>query len=129
MLLSITFELRIATLNPLSILTLGYLIASNPDCLAQSAIKGNAVYALHMTKMPGNLQTTIAKPQMRTIYLKLPLKQPRFHWTFKSRHDFLSGKLVLRIKRGDEITEIDIFNGDPLLMMGTIKTANTFSSE
>jgi general secretion pathway protein G len=72
-------------------------------------VMGTVVNALHMTKMPKNIQTTMAEPQMRKISLKLPLQQPVFHWTFMNKEDFLAGKLVLRIKRGDEIAEINIF--------------------
>ncbi|MCK5594637.1 hypothetical protein KAI19_00490 [bacterium] len=70
---------------------------------------GTTVYALHMTKMPKDLQTKVPEPQMRQISLKLPLQQPAFHWTFMSKEKYLAGKLVLRIKRGDKTTEITIF--------------------
>ena len=72
-------------------------------------VMGTSANALHMTKMPENLQTTTAGPQMRKISLKLPLQQPAFHWTFMNKEEYLAGKLVLRIKRGDEIAEINIF--------------------
>jgi len=65
--------------------------------------------ALRMTKMPQELQTTTIEPRMRTIYLKLPLRQPVFHWTFQSKKDLLAGKLVLRINRNEKTTEIVIF--------------------
>jgi len=70
---------------------------------------GTTVYALHMTKMPRDLQTRVPEAQMRQISLKLPLQQPAFHWTFMSKEKYLAGKLVLRIKRGDKTTEITIF--------------------
>ena len=67
------------------------------------------VLALRMTDMPENIQTKIKEPRERTIYLKLPLLQPTFHWTFMSREDFLSGKLLLRIIRDGQASEIVIF--------------------
>jgi hypothetical protein len=76
---------------------------------------GNTVNALYMSKKGGDLQTTTTGPQMRKISLKLPLKQPMFHWTFMNKEDFLAGKLVLRIKRGDEISEIKIFENGEIL--------------
>jgi hypothetical protein len=78
-------------------------------------VAGNTVNALYMSKKGGDLKTTIAGPQMRKISLKLPLKQPMFHWTFMNKEDFLAGKLVLRIKRGDEISEINIFENGEIL--------------
>jgi hypothetical protein len=70
---------------------------------------GTSVSALHMTKMPKDLQTTVAEPQKRQISLKLPLRQPVFHWTFMSKEAYLEGKLILRVKRGDKTTAITIF--------------------
>lgn len=70
---------------------------------------GTSVNALYMTKMPEDLQTTVAEPQERQISLKLPLRQPVFHWTFMSKEEYLEGKLILRIKRGDKTTAITIF--------------------
>jgi len=67
------------------------------------------VFSLNMTEMPENLQTKIQAPQARTFSLKLPLLQPDFHWTFMSRDDFLSGKLLLRITRNNRTEEIVIF--------------------
>ncbi len=67
------------------------------------------VLALKMTKMPETMQTKVREPRERAISLKLPLQQPRFHWTFMSRKDFLSGNLLLRIIRDGESTEIVIF--------------------
>jgi hypothetical protein len=78
-------------------------------------VSGNTVKALYMSKKGGDIQTAIAGPQMRKISLKLPLKQPMFHWTFMNKEDFLAGKLVLRIKRGDEISEINIFENGEIL--------------
>lgn len=77
-------------------------------------VMGSAVNALHMTKMPANLQTTKAEPLMRKISLKLPLQQPMFHWTFMSKEEFLAGKLVLRITRKDQTVEIIIFENKKL---------------
>jgi len=70
---------------------------------------GTYADALRMTKMPKELQTTTAEPRMRTISLKLPLKQPVFHWTFQSKENLLAGKLILRINRNEKTTEIVIF--------------------
>jgi hypothetical protein len=67
------------------------------------------VFSLHMTDMPQNIQTKIQEPRERAISLKLPLLQPTFHWTFMSRADFLSGKLILRIVRNSQSSEIVIF--------------------
>lgn len=69
------------------------------------------VFALKMTKMPETMQTKVREPRERAISLKLPLQQPRFHWTFMSREDFLLGKLVLRILRKGKLNEIIIFEG------------------
>ena len=72
------------------------------------------VFALYMTDMPKNIkniQTKVREPRERAISLKLPLQQPRFHWTFMSREDFLSGKLVLRILQKGKLNEIIIFEG------------------
>jgi hypothetical protein len=68
----------------------------------------SSAYALRMTKMPEQLQSTVSEPRMRTISLKLPLRQPEFHWTFLSRKQFLAGKLTLRVTRNDKTTEIII---------------------
>jgi hypothetical protein len=67
------------------------------------------VFSLHMTDMPQNMQTKVQEPRERAISLKLPLLQPTFHWTFMSRADFLSGKLILRIVRNSQSNEIVIF--------------------
>lgn len=77
--------------------------------LAAMLVLGIPVFALHMTDMPKNLQTKVQEPRERAVSLKLPLQQPRFHWRFMSREDFLSGKLLLRIIRDGESTEIVIF--------------------
>ncbi len=70
---------------------------------------GVPAFALRMTEMPEELQTKIKEPRERTIHMKLPLLQPTFHWTFMSRDDLLSGKLLLRILRDDRSSEIVIF--------------------
>lgn len=67
------------------------------------------VLALKMTKMSETMQAEVREPRERSISLKLPLQQPRFHWTFMSREDFLSGKLLLRIMRDGQSNEIVIF--------------------
>ena len=45
-----------------------------------------------------------------TLYFKLPLAQPRYHWKFTDRELYLSGKLVLRISSDKNIDEIIIFD-------------------
>jgi hypothetical protein len=50
------------------------------------------------------------EPRMRRIALKLPLQQPRFHWTFMSQTDYLAGKLILHIRQGDNSTAITVFD-------------------
>jgi hypothetical protein len=72
-------------------------------------VAGTSADALRMTKMSKEQQTAIVEPRMRTISLKLPLRQPVFHWTFQSKEDLLAGKLVLRIHRNGQTTEIVIF--------------------
>jgi hypothetical protein len=72
-------------------------------------ILAESVLALRMTKVPDDIQTKIKDSRARTISLKLPLLQPAFHWTFLSREDFLSGKLLLRIIRDTQVSEIVIF--------------------
>lgn len=72
------------------------------------------VFSLYMTDMSQNMQTKVKEPRERAISLKLPLLQPRFHWTFMSREDFLSGKLVLRIIREGQSNEIVIFENGKL---------------
>jgi len=67
------------------------------------------VFALRMTEMPKEIQTQIKEPRSRAISLKLPLLQPAFHWTFMSREDLLSGKLILRIIREKQTSNIVIF--------------------
>lgn len=67
------------------------------------------VFALRMTEMPKNMQTKVQQTRERAIHLKLPLRQPMFHWMFMSRADFLSGQLLLRITRDSESNEIIIF--------------------
>jgi hypothetical protein len=86
------------------------------------------VFALRMTEMPKEMQTQIEEPRDRTIDLKLPLLQPIFHWTFMSRDDLLSGRLILRIIRGGRSSDIVIFeNGqftegwEAMLLPPTVK--------
>ncbi|MBN2590748.1 MAG: carboxypeptidase regulatory-like domain-containing protein [Sedimentisphaerales bacterium] len=59
-------------------------------------------------------QTKINEPQERIISLKLPLTKPYLNWTFMSKEDFLSGKLVLHITRGNETQEMVIFDNGQL---------------
>ncbi len=66
-------------------------------------------FGLKMTQMPETGQTKNNEPHERGLSLKLPLLQPEYHWTFMSKADFLSGKLVLRIIRGEKNEEIVIF--------------------
>lgn len=49
------------------------------------------------------------EPRMRCISLKLPLLQPRFHWTFMRKADFLAGKLVVRVRRGQQTSQFIVF--------------------
>jgi hypothetical protein len=72
------------------------------------------VFSLQMTDMPRNMQTEVKEPRERAISLKLPLLQPRFHWTFMSREDFLSGKLVLRVIQEGQSNDIVIFESGKL---------------
>ncbi len=92
---------------------MGFLRAAKLKVFTLAAIivliSGDSANALRITKMPKEHQTTSAEPLMRKIQLKLPLLQPVFHWTFQSKEDFLAGKLVLRIDRNGETTEIVIF--------------------
>lgn len=67
------------------------------------------VFGLYRYEASKNMQTKVQEPRERTISLKLPLLQPAFHWTFMSREDFLSGKLLLRIIRNGQSSEIVIF--------------------
>ena len=77
------------------------------------AIVLSQAQALRMTDMPNELQTKNDEPVKRALSLKLPLKQPIFHWTFNSRSDFLAGKLVLHIVRDGKSRPITIFeNGE-----------------
>jgi len=82
--------------------------------LAVTFVLAVPVFSLHMTDMPQNMLTKVKEPRERAISLKLPLLQPRFHWTFMSREDFLSGKLVLRIIREGQSNDIVIFENGTL---------------
>ena len=88
-------------------------LTGNMSCLSVLLVLAavSPAYALRMTKMPKTLQTTNAEPRMRTISLKLPLRQAEFHWTFLSREALLAGRLVLRIIRNASTNEIVIFEG------------------
>lgn len=77
--------------------------------LAVTFVLAVPVFSLRMTDMSQDMQTKVEEPQERVISLKLPLLQPIFHWTFMSREDFLSGKLLLRIMRDSQSNEIVIF--------------------
>jgi hypothetical protein len=77
--------------------------------LAITFVPAVPVFSLRMTDMSQNMQTKVKEPRERAISLKLPLLQPTFHWTFMSREDFLSGKLLLRIMREGQSNEIVIF--------------------
>ncbi len=57
------------------------------------------------------LQTTIAEPVARPLYLKVPLAGVQFHWCFVSQNELLSGKLTLDINREGTTNEIVIFEG------------------
>ena len=67
----------------------------------------NTAQGLQVGRPP--LQTTIAEPVARPIYLKLPLAGVRFHWCFVNRDELFSGKLTLEIRRGGTTNEIVIF--------------------
>jgi len=82
--------------------------------LAVTFVLAVPVFSLHMTDMSQNMQTKVKEPRERAISLKLPLLQPRFHWTFMSREGFLSGKLVLRIIREGQSNDIVIFENGKL---------------
>lgn len=77
--------------------------------LAAVFLRVAPVFGLYTSEAPKNMQTKVQEPRERTISLKLPLLQPTFHWTFMSREDFLSGKLLLRIIRDGQASEIVIF--------------------
>ena len=77
--------------------------------LAVTFVLAVPAFSLHMTDMSQKMSTTVKEPRERAIDLKLPLLQPRFHWTFMSREDFLSGKLVLRIIREGQSNDIVLF--------------------
>lgn len=55
------------------------------------------------------LRSVSSEPIERTLSIKLPLLQPRFHWTFYRQVDLLAGKLSLRIIRNQQTQEIVIF--------------------
>lgn len=74
-----------------------------------AAITVDRAQALRMTDMPSELQTKSAEPVDRMLSLKLPLRQPVFHWTFLSRSDFLAGRLALHVLRDGKSTTITIF--------------------
>ena len=69
----------------------------------------NQAQALRITGVPSELQTKNDKPVERTLSLKLPLSQPVLQWTFKSKADFLAGRLVLHVIRDGVSTPIKIF--------------------
>lgn len=75
-----------------------------------AAVTFDRAQALRMTDMPIELQTKNAEPVDRMLSLKLPLRQPVFHWTFHSRRDFLAGRLVLHVLRDGKSTPITIFD-------------------
>lgn len=97
--------------TPHNIRTLMGLIAKS-ICISMVVLMtaDNRGYALDMAKMPKENQTTNAQPEMRTISVKLPLRQTEHHWTFMHREDILAGRLVLRIIRGGQTNEIVIFS-------------------
>jgi len=59
--------------------------------------------------MPKNFITESPDTVERKLYFKLPLLQPEFHWMFKNRKDYLSGKLVISIIRGNKTESITVF--------------------
>lgn len=66
-------------------------------------------HGLRTIEMSEEVQRETSEPEMRRVVLKLPLRQPALHWTFMSKEDYLAGKLVLRFVRGEETTEIVVF--------------------
>ncbi|MDB4746074.1 hypothetical protein OAG52_02675 [Verrucomicrobia bacterium] len=74
------------------------------------AVSLNPAQALRMGDMPSEVQTKNAQPVSRLLTLKLPLRQPVFHWSFLSRNDFLAGRLVLHVVRDGKSTLITIFD-------------------
>jgi len=82
------------------------------QCNSKSDNKGESE-GVQGTEMPDNYMTESMEPIERRISFKLPLLQPEFHWRFKSRSDFLAGKLVISIIRDGETEDITIFeNGN-----------------
>lgn len=86
------------------------------DCLLISlaAFATSSAEALRMLEMPTDLQTENAEPAGRRLSLKLPLLQPVFHWTFHSREELLSGRLIIYIDRGTDSTVVTVFEDGKL---------------
>ncbi len=70
----------------------------------------SSVFGVQANIIPESLQTKIKEPTERIISLKLPLTQSYVNWTFMSKEDFLSGKLVLSITRDNKTEQILIFD-------------------
>ena len=66
-------------------------------------------FGLHNVRVPDEMQSQEKMPIKRTISLKLPIKDVRFHWEFFDRAELLAGKLILRITRDNKSEEIVIF--------------------
>jgi len=68
-------------------------------------------YALKTVYLPVELQTKIATPVARKLYLKLPLQQTDSDWVFTHSADLLAGDLELRIIRDNQVVEnLSIFS-------------------
>ena len=69
-----------------------------------------SVFGVQSNSIPEIFQSKIKEPQERIISLKLPLTGPYLNWTFTSKEDFLSGKLVLSITRDNKTEQVVIFD-------------------
>ncbi|GBC59790.1 hypothetical protein DENIS_0731 [Desulfonema ishimotonii] len=56
----------------------------------------------------------VKPPAERSVWLKLPLKQPEFHWAFTHKKEFLAGRLTLTINRQNSSQSIVIFENGKL---------------
>lgn len=63
------------------------------------------VLALRPVYIPAELQTRIAAPVARKLYLKLPLAQTDSDWVFTNASDLLAGTMELRIIRNNQVAQ------------------------
>ena len=68
-----------------------------------------SLFALYEPRVADRVRSTPTEPVERSIYFKLPLRQPNFHWKFLGREKLLSGKLILQVSRDDTASEIVVF--------------------